>query len=491
MVGMKERTHPSYDSRVRSWDFFLLSYKGGDPYCFGNMLFGHRYEDPDDYETRQKRSYYLNFTRPVVDIYTKYICGQPLLRTAEGSGKSRFEKFQEDCDGRGTKLATFIRVISSLSSIFGRCGVLVLGVDPKKIPLVATAVVDQTAMPRLRLVRPQTLIDWSRDEYGNLLWIMLRYNILDDSDPRVERKVLTRYELWTTTTWSLYGKTENSDVLTVLSQGEHGLGKVPYVEFFNADVDADYEPESLIEDIAIINRTIFNYSSLLDEILYLQAFSQLTIPADSGEINQKIISTKRAFTYPKDAPYPPAYIAPDASQARLFIDLNTNLVSEIFRLATLRKSGNQSTDQYATAFGKMVDFEDTEAALTSKANLMETSERQLSVEVGGVMGIKGELWTPNYPKTFEVRSFTQEIADALSLESLQMGQTFMTRTKQKIARRALPQEDSDTFEKINSEIEKLSAPLPELDPHMGDTTKFTRKVSSPSAENPPNSETVK
>lgn len=483
---MKERIHPSYKDRLASWNFFLLSYKGGDPYCYGKMLFSHRYEEDTDYQKRQERSYYLNFTRPIVDIYTKYVCGQPLSRLAEGNLKARYEKFQADCDGRGTKLSTFMNVITSLSSIFGRCGVLVLGADPRKLPSVATAVVDGKVMPRLRLIRPQTLIDWSRDEYGNFVWILLKYNIYKDADPRQERKILTRYELWTQKDWTIFSKSETSDDLLLVSTGIHNMGRVPYVEFFNADVDADYEPESLIEDIAIINRTIFNYSSLLDEILYLQAFSQLTIPADSGEINQKIISTKRAFNYPKDSPYPPSYISPDASQARLFIDLNSSLVAEIFRLATLRKSGSSSTDQYSTAFGKMVDFEDTEAALTAKANLMETSEKELSEEVGLMMGVTEPLWTPNYPKTFEVRSFTQEIADALSLESLQMGQTFMSKVKQKLARRALPQEDSATFEKINSEIEDLSAPLPELDENMN-----PRRTVSSSADNPPNSGSTK
>lgn len=485
---MKERLHPSFKERIKSWDFFLLTYKGGDPYCYGNMLFRHRYEDDDDYAKRQERSYLLNYTRPVVDIYTKYICGQPLTRLAEKDRQERFDKFKENCDGRGTKLHTFMSVVTTLTSIFGRCGVLVLGADPKQIPAVATGVVDKLVTPRLRLIRPQMLIDWARDEYGNFLWVLLKYNIYEDADPTAERKISARYELWTTKDWTLFKKDENTAEFLPIKQRTHNLGRVPYVEFFNADVDLDYEPESLIEDIAIINRTIFNYSSLLDEILYLQAFSQLTIPADQGEINQKIISTKRAFNYPKDSPYPPSYIAPDASQAKLFIDLNASLVSEIYRLATLRKSGSSTTDQYSTAFGKMVDFEDTEAALTAKANLMETSEKELADEVGIHMGMIGKpLWTPNYPKTFEVRSFTQEIQDALSLESLMMGQTFMMKVRQKIARRALPQETSQTFTTIDKEIEELSASIPELDPHatMGGGGK------KPSADNPPNSETVK
>jgi hypothetical protein len=484
---MQEREHPLYKSRNALWDFFLLSYKGGDPYCHAPMLYGHTHEEKEDYLLRQERSYFLNYTRPVVDAYTKHVCGMPLSRVAIDKGsEDLFESFEANCNGKGTKLSTFIRVLCTLASIFGRCGVLVLGSDPAKTPVVKTAVADRTLLPRLRLVKPKTLIDWSKDSDGRLLWILLRYTTMIDTDYSTERRTEKRFELWTPDEQVIYREDKDSKNLSIIEREKHSFGRVPYVEFVHADVDMDDEPESLIEDISIINRTIYNYSSLLDEILYLQAFSQLVIPADEGEMDKKTISTHRAFRYSKEAPYPPSFISPDASQARLFAEMIQTLIAEIYRIAVLRKSGAATTDQYQTAFGKMVDFEDTEAVLISKAQSMETSELALSREVGKFMKLPNGLWTPNYPRTFEVRSFAQEIADALSLESLMMGPTFMSEIKKKLSRRALPQASSEVQRLIESEI--LEAPTPISDPDPNNIDSRSKKAS---VDDPPNAGTTK
>lgn len=478
---MYYRENPNYQARLDLWDFFMTSYKGGDAYIGAGLLHRHRFESVGDYRRRVKRGYYLNYVRPIVDTYTKYICGAPLSRVATTSDKARFEEFSKNCDGKKSPLSSFIARVCTLSSIYGKQGVLVDGsAQIEQAPPMPTRLWDQGFFPRLRLIKPTQLIDWSLNGDGTFAWILFTYLVDISENPNIPRSVQKRYELWTPTMMTVFkeaekngttlaiipGAQQNQKVLLPIREFAHNLGTVPYCEFYHTDTDDDGIPESMIEDLAIINRTIFNKCSLLDQIEYEQAFSQLVLAVDEGEIKEQVIGTSKVFTVPKDSPYLPTFISPDASQATLIRDSIKTSIEEMYRIAVLRKGGAATTDQYSTAYGKAVDFEDTEAALTAKAALMESCEVSLSQMVQAWYSKPDMLWIPSYPKAFEVRSFTQEIEDALQLDGLGMGETFMAEARKRIARRSLPQADSDLMEKIDKEIEEIKMGVPEIDPHF-------------------------
>jgi len=383
----------------------------------------------------------------------------------------------------------FIRTVCDQSSIYGVTGVLVDGLiyDKESIPETPTAIVDEKNPPKLRIIQPTKLLDWSVNRDGKFNWILLTYVTLEDNDPEKNRGEKQCYELWTPTEMRLYyrDKQTKGNDLALYKRYPHNCGCVPFVQFPHSNVNIDGVPESMIKDISLINRAIFNYCSLADEIFYLQTFSQLVIAGDKGEINPIVVGSSRAFTVPKTSPFPPRYIAPDAGQAEILIKHIARCVAEIYRLAVIRKGGSDSKDEYATAYGRAVDFEDTEAMLASKAHQMQTYENHLAGIVNLWRGQKEQLWNAEYPKTFEVKSVQQEISDAMLLDDLMMGKTFMAELRKHIGRLVMPTLGEDMWNKIEKEIEAIEEKLlPTLIDEEHDTPTNVSGTPAPKKDTP-------
>jgi len=470
---MKIRKHPNFTANYNQWQFYELAYDGGDKYTATKiggssisrggelMLFNHRFESSSDYESRRKRSYYLNFVKAIVETYTKYTNGRALLRTAVDSAQEeRYSSFAKNCDGEGTDLAVFMSRIASLTRVFGRVGVLIRGPEGGNEPKIITGVVSNSLLPRLTLIKPTQLLDWSRDRNSEFNWVFFSYEWSDDKNPNIERKSETRYQLWTRDSFSIFRRDKNKseeEPLILVEEGENTWGVVPYVEFSHGRALGGEEPPSLISDISILARSVYNWCSLVDTIMYEQTFSQLVVGAEETEVNNQIMGVSKIWTYPKNTPFPPQYISPDASQAKLIMEWIHVGIQEMYRMATLPSRGANPNEVYATALGKEIDFEDTNAALSSAASLMEEGEMNLSASVSKFMGVKsGEgLWKAQYPKEFDPRSFSAELADAMSLEELRLGSHFSYLTKMKIAGRALPDASTSDMKTIGEEIKSL------------------------------------
>jgi hypothetical protein len=197
-----------------------------------------------------------------------------------------------------------------------------------------------------------------------------------DSDPNKDREELDFYELWTKTECTRFTRPKGKSKESLTPYGKsttYALGVVPFCLSVHSRAMLDGIPASQIKDISMTNRAIFRYCSLLDDILHQQTFSQLLIPElEEGETNERVIGTKRVITYSALANTAPSYISPANGPAEVLIKWIQSCIVEIFRMAVVRKSGASQTDQYSTAFGKAVDFEDTEAALREKADLLES-----------------------------------------------------------------------------------------------------------------------
>lgn len=477
---MKERKHPAFEANEQLLHFYLDSFLGGDSYITPKNLHKHRLESVGDYRVRLKRAYYLNYVSSVVKVYTQYVCPTSMPReVVKKDDAEYFEKFADNCTGDGTDLATFIRDISDNAGVCGYAGVIVDGTQIlENAPEVATGAFDKAAPPPLlRKVLATQLVDWSVDSGGQYNWVLIKTAFMVDSDPDIERKMFDRYELWDRTSLRIFMREKGSkdEELVLKETKAHNLGIVPFCLFIHSRALLDGIPASQIKDIALVNRAIFNYASNLDEIVAQQTFSQLLMPElEEGETNERLVGTRRVLTYNALSNTAPGYIAPPSGPAEVIMRWIQVLIAEIFRMAVVRKSGAATTDQYSTAYGKAVDFEDTEAALREKADLMESNEYNLSVIVNAWRGQKSSrLWTPLYPKTFDVRALTETLADALQFDALNMGDEFMNDLKMLLVRMQFPNITNERalqilksikeatqldLEMSHAELDSLSAP---------------------------------
>ena len=139
---------------------------------------------------------------------------------------------------------------------------------------------------------------------------------------------------------------------------ENTIGEVPFIATF-----LNKEAQSFIADISIINKSLYNWCSLLDEILYIQTFSQLVVPGDSKQkLSEKRVGSASAFTFDPKATHAPHFIAPDPEQGLLIIKQIDLAIMEIFRAANLEWiDSKRATNKSGSA--KNFDFQNTNKVL--------------------------------------------------------------------------------------------------------------------------------
>ncbi|MFA5092025.1 MAG: hypothetical protein WC483_05675 [Candidatus Paceibacterota bacterium] len=446
---LTSREHPDYTENKIDWAFYMKSFKGGSQYPSGN-LFSHRLENSEDYSNRLRRAYYLNFCKPLPNIYTDYIYKNRIKRPQV------FSKEFTDIDKRGRSINDFARLCSVLSGIYGHVHVLV----DKSVDAEGISKADAKS-PYAVIYKPENVVDWAFDENGNLLWVLLYEPTYVDTDPMSARVTEKRFRLLTQAGWEVWRA--DGDKETKLSFGVWPFatkGKIPFKTCFNADADNDMIGESMLRDIAPINRIIFNWCSLIDEQFERQTFSQLVTPdtgtgEGTGGSDAKKIATATAFTFPADSKFPPMYIGPNTDNSRVIWEVIEKHITEIYRHAMLDK-GDTSIIHAQSGVAKAYEFVDTNQALVTKAQYMERFEGELYDAFG--------LWTNQkidapveYAKEFDIISVEREIKNAFDIVAEGISDTLKKALYKRVARKALPSADDKTFKTIDAEIDALPA----------------------------------
>lgn len=183
-------THPDYDGTL--YRELALFYEGGaalikaakNPTAFGlpkdhEILLRRFKEDEGLYKDRLRRMYTLGYFGPIVDMFRACIFSdEPAIEIDNDDGEQEFfTQFSDDIDGRGTNLAewmgrSFVEAATS--------GAVLALVDFPSISVVDGEKKrpqdrnEEEAMglrdPRLVLIHRQQLLDFGRDDAGNLVW---------------------------------------------------------------------------------------------------------------------------------------------------------------------------------------------------------------------------------------------------------------------------------------------------------------------------------
>ena len=376
------RRHPDYESRLADWEFFHRSYLGGAAYRGCGALFSHRLEHPTDFRRRLDRSYYLNHCRNVVDKMTALLFSKGVRIDPAPP-----DFLDADANRRGDDLVQVMRRAATLSSIFGHVFVLV---DMPRVdgepPQTRGEELLLGIRPYLSIVSPTDVTNWEIDESGAVAWCVIRETIGQDG---VEaggqvRQTAGReevYRLWTRDAWFLYAQSAGRWVLA--DQGVHGLGVVPIVSVRHRDLDGGIGGESLLRDVAVINREIFNLSSLLQEILYRQTFGQLVAQGSAEEYvgEEETLSklgTSSIFLYP-DGREAPRYISPQTGNAEIVVEQIDRMVDEIYRITSLQPPDRSPVSGAPeSGLARSYRFVDTTGILRDKADAVaDAFERAL------------------------------------------------------------------------------------------------------------------
>ena len=254
-----ELTHPDYENQVDKYELWQDLYDGGDAIekksqsalvsvdatntkRVNNYLPQHAYESDAQYEIRKLRATYRNFAKPVTGVFLSAIWRKPPKRELPDS----LNKFVENVDLQGSSADEFFKEHDKNAGVKGVRFVLV---DSTKVPedVEVKTEADTKAIgirPYFIYVDALNLIDWGfeRNEATGsieLAYIVIRESVDEAPGPFEQHRRLTRYKVWTRSTWEVWenvesatGQNEKTIAPKIMEEGTHELGKVPIVPIY-------------------------------------------------------------------------------------------------------------------------------------------------------------------------------------------------------------------------------------------------------------------
>jgi hypothetical protein len=457
---LADREHPLYKDNISKWEFYRDSAKGGDDFITEDNLFSHRLEDSEDYQERLDRAYYLNFCDSLPDIYNSYIFRENIKRPPD----INLEQFRKNCDGKGTHISDFIKKAGRFASIYGSCHILVdIPESTKKNPSLAD-IKGSKITPFCTIILPTQMPDWSVDSTGNLRWLIYKYIHYNDLDPTIEREEVECYKAITTDKWWI----EDADGEQVKfddgskSSGVNKLGVIPFYTLYHKDDNNDKVGESMLKDIARINRSIMNWCSLIDEQMERNTFSQLVTPDDASmdEDEQRgrdpldRIGTSSIFTFNPESKHPPAFISPETHTITTIWNITVDHIKEIFRLAGLQGG---TSDLYTSRSGRQsqMSFKGVDSALAEKAMTYQKAENGISKFAYLQLGLKNidEYEDVKYPTSFDTVALSEEIDSILKILERNFSSTLNKTMMKEISRKSVPLAPESIRKTIEDEID--------------------------------------
>jgi hypothetical protein len=341
---------------------------------------------------------------------------------------------------------------------------------------------------------PKDILDYAyNDDDGELEWVKIREFIRDDKDPiNSTGHIREQVRLWTRHEWKLYdvvdevmnaaGSAPGQPKARLLSEGVHGLNRVPVKLCDHSVTSHPYRAPGLVDDIVYMDRAISNYMSNLDAIIQDQTFSQLAIPTQGLPGDKKTarnhiveMGTKRIFTFDGGAgsTAKPEFISPDPKQAGVIESTINMLVTQIY--STIGLAGERTKQDNAVGIdnssgvAKAYDFERVNALLLSKAKRLESVENWIVDTVllwAGASRPKEPLVT--YPETFDVASLNDELVTAEALQKISAPIEVRREHMKEIVEKLLPQVPKEVWDKLMKAVEAWDA-APEGASSLADT----------------------
>ncbi len=466
LKALIKRRHPEYKELELHWEFLEETYEGGRDW-FTKNIFRYIKEGNQEYADRLERCYRFNHTREVVDLINKYLFKQNIVRNEEDAPDS-VVAFWKKSTRNGLDINNFARQISKKTSIYGRVGIVVDSTRPST-KIISRADEKSAGLETYAyIVTPQNMLDYSFDDSGELQWILIREYERDDKDPfKSSGDQSFRYRLWTKTEWKLYKEVKNKRLVKIelVDSGKHDLGVVPVILADNIISDELYESQSMIDDIAYLDRAVANYLSNLDAIVQDQTYSQLAMPAQNvlpGEDNYtKLVEmgTKRVFLYDGESGGEPHFLSPDIKQANLIVDVVNKIIAEIYHTVGLAgertKQDNAVGIDNSSGVAKAYDFERVNALLAAKADSLEAIENKIVGLValwrGQENAVDGKKFV-SYPDNFDTRSLRDEFDIATKLMLVEAPETVRQEQMSMLVDKLFPQLAKRLRDKMDADI---------------------------------------
>lgn len=399
---------------------------------YPSMLYRHNREKLWEYENRRRRAHYHNIVGTTINSLVSHALKQGVTRDGDDEMISFWNAV--DCE-RKQSMDAFMRDGVRMAQVEGL--------------MWCFADIDSTpagdGKPYVYWVNPLDIFDWSIDEDGELIWIKQFVYLEKQRKPLEAITPVHRFRIW----YADHVDEYDCDPTSGTQQTErptkstpHAFGRVPaeplYAKKNNESAFPDGEP--LASDLAKSANAIYNYTSLLDEILYKQTFSILCVPDKNVDAMQ--VGTNTVLGYNSmTAGALPIYVSPDAAQATVMMEAITGELSRA-RQAFGIGQPTDGSKQKSSAAAMELENEDKRAILADIASAASDFENRLvdmlfDMRTGAASDDASDGTTVQYPTEFDVQAFQDEVAEVLSLRAVGMSPEIMLELRRQLAARKL------------------------------------------------------
>lgn len=426
------------------------AYAGGTEFISRANLFSHCREREEEYNDRLARAYYLNYSSPIVDTYSFFLFKSPVTRKYSDDSL-RLSIFMNNCDLKGTSFDEFVKNLTTDLLQSGR-SFIVIDV-PQQETLTVQQELEANKRPYLYPLKTENVLDYEEDDEG-FVWIKYleersTKNGSWDYDGEGTQQVIV---IWGRGFYKVYDLEGN-----IIQDIKLNIDFVPIVsvEFMGG--------KSLILDISRVNRSLFNWCSLLDELIYRQTFSWLVVPGDKKEsLSEKKIGTSWAWTFDPDSKHAPQFISPDASQASTIENRCEKAIAEIYRIANLDWSNSQMANKSGIA--KAYDFMNVNKALGALSYSLQEAEKKVFRFIAKYYGANidasnSDLSGPldiyiQYPTEFSYTALSDKLSRLYEALTTEFSTRFKKLCASQIVESLFPMLNIEDKTEIDEEIEQ-------------------------------------
>lgn len=300
-------SHQTRQENLKRWNFLYRSFMGGEAYRKGkylHMYWGENNAPFDAYGRRLDSTPLDNHVRTTVDIYRSYIWKNPPSREFDSlDGNPFVESFIDNADRRGQSLDSWMKDTLGWAMVLGELWILVDKPATQAETVADALELDLTAY--VTVYTPQTIIDWDYVMLPNgakeLVYVKsLEWHKGDKAGIRewtpnlIKEHVVKVDEI-----------TNEYSAIESTTEMPNELGRVPFIRFMPMP-DPEYNCGiSMLNDVADIQRSIYNKLSELEQNIRISnhpllvkgpetsveagAGGIITVPGNTDEIEPKIL----------------------------------------------------------------------------------------------------------------------------------------------------------------------------------------------------------
>lgn len=388
-----------YQSYYPQWQYLLESYVGGQEYRDANHLTRYQLETDSEYRARLRTTPLENHCASVISVYNSFLFRENPNRDFSNNTESfELEMFLRDADFDGRSLNAFMKDVSTWSSVFGHCWIMV-----SKPNVGATTVADEQAQgvrPYVSLLTPMVVLDWqyTRAPNGKVQLSYLRY--LEETTGDLRTVKTWRLDSITTSVLNVKEGVINEETVEV-----NGLGKIPAVCAYNGRSIIRGFGISDIADIADSQKFIYNATSEVEQSIRMDSHPSLVkTPETQAGVGAGAIIHMPENLDPGLKPYVLDFAGANVDSIYTAINHAISSIDKMANTGAVRATESRTMSGVAME----TEFQLLNARLSEKADNLELAEEQMW---DLWFEYQGEQWmgSVDYPGSFNIRDTGKEI----------------------------------------------------------------------------------